>query len=56
MAPGWLTPITACRRFEDLPPAAQQYVTRLEQVLGCPVALISVGPRREEIIVRQAVL
>ena len=56
MAPGWLTPITACRRFEDLPPAAQQYVTRLEQVLGCPVALISVGPQREEIIVRQAVL
>jgi len=49
--PGWTEDITACQRFEDLPPAAQAYVQRVEDVLGCPVGLISVGPERSQTIV-----
>ncbi|MBN1554922.1 MAG: adenylosuccinate synthase [Phycisphaerae bacterium] len=46
--PGWSEEITDCRRFEDLPAGAQAYVTRVEEVTGCPVGLISVGPGREQ--------
>ena len=42
--PGWHCDITGVRRFEDLPPAAQNYVTRLEELVGCKIKYISVGP------------
>lgn len=50
--PGWSEDITAARRFDDLPAAAQAYVQRLEHLIDVPVRLISVGPEREQIIVR----
>ncbi len=49
--PGWDEEIGACRRFDDLPATARAYVERIEQLLGVPVGLISVGPQRDEIIV-----
>ncbi|MHC4986506.1 MAG: adenylosuccinate synthase [Planctomycetota bacterium] len=49
--PGWTEDITACQTYADLPPAAQQYVNRVEEILGCPVGLISVGPERSQTIV-----
>lgn len=49
--PGWQEPITGVRRFEDLPRAARAYVQRLEELVGCPFHIISVGPGREETIV-----
>ena len=48
--PGWQCPTTSARRLEDLPPQAQAYVKRLEELIGCPVDFISVGMRREESI------
>jgi len=51
-APGWSEDITGARTFEELPAAAQAYVERLERLVGVPVRLISVGPEREQIIVR----
>lgn len=50
--PGWHCDITAARRFEDLPAAAQAYVERLEALAGCRIAYISVGPEREACIRR----
>ena len=50
--PGWHCDITGCRKFEDLPQAAQDYVTYIEKAVGCPIAYISVGPDREACIVR----
>ena len=47
---GWQSPISDLRRFQDLPPRAQAYVKRLEELIGCPFDLISVGPRREQTI------
>ncbi len=49
--PGWKTDITQVRRFEDLPPNAQTYVKRLEELVGCPMVLVSVGPGRESTII-----
>ena len=52
--PGWREDISAVRRFEDLPDAARRYVERVGALAGVPVQLISVGPGRDETIVRQS--
>lgn len=54
--PGWQTPTSHLRRLEDLPAAAQAYVKRLEELVGCPITIISVGSRREETIVVKPVI
>jgi adenylosuccinate synthase len=48
--PGWKKDTSGARRFEDLAPEAQQYIRRLEEIIGCPASFISVGRSREEII------
>lgn len=48
--PGWDKPTAGLTRWEDLPPEAQRYTRRLEELLGCPVGIISTGPRRHETI------
>ena len=50
--PGFDGDISACRRFEDLPKAAQAYVEYCEQAVGCRISYVSVGAGREQIIVR----
>ena len=53
---GWQVPISDVTRFEELPPAARAYVSRVEELIGCPVSLISVGARREKTIAVSPVL
>ncbi len=50
--PGWSETTFGAKRWEDLPPAAQKYLLRLEQLTGVPVAIVSTGPERDETIVR----
>ncbi len=50
--PGWRGNLSGCRRFEELPREAQQYVHRVEALAGAPVWLVSVGPERSATIVR----
>jgi adenylosuccinate synthase len=52
LLPGWEVDITQARAFEDLPAEAQQYVARIEELLGIPASWISVGPGREQTIRR----
>ncbi|MDV5168162.1 adenylosuccinate synthase [Photobacterium rosenbergii] len=49
---GWSEDITGCRKFEELPKAAQDYVLRIEELMGVPVKMVSVGPGREQMIMR----
>ena len=49
--PGWENDITGVRRREHLPPAAREYVARIEEWTGLPVTFIGVGPAREQAIV-----
>ncbi|MDO6544235.1 adenylosuccinate synthase [Photobacterium sanguinicancri] len=49
---GWNEDITSCRKFEELPKAAQAYVLRIEELMGVPVKMVSVGPGREQMIMR----
>lgn len=53
--PGWQSPTTAARNFDDLPPNAQHYLQRLEALLGVPTAIISVGASRQDSIERVSV-
>jgi adenylosuccinate synthase len=49
--PGWRTDITGATSFEELPETARAYVRRLEELAGCPIVMVSVGPRRDQTIV-----
>jgi adenylosuccinate synthase len=49
--PGWEQDTAAVRRFEDLPVAAQAYVRRIESLMGCPIAIVSVGPERDQAVI-----
>ena len=49
---GWGCDISQARRWEDLPRAARDYVTFLEEAVNCPVAYVSVGAERESVILR----
>jgi adenylosuccinate synthase len=50
--PGWKQDISQCRRFDDLPQEAKQYVKRLEQLAGAPIKMVSVGSERTATLVR----
>ena len=54
--PGWSQDISACRRFEDLPPNAQAYVRAVEEMTGAPVSVVGVGPGRDECVVLRQLL
>ena len=50
--PGWQQDISGIRRWEDLPEAARNYVTMIEEAIGCPITYISVGAERDRMIVK----
>jgi adenylosuccinate synthase len=47
---GWQESISRIRNFEKLPMRAHNYMSRLEDLLSCPINLVSVGPDRRQII------
>lgn len=54
--PGWSESIEDIREFEKLPTACQDYVRFIEDSLGVPVILVSVGPERHQNIWRHSQL
>lgn len=48
--PGWKTPLGGITKYEDLPENAKKYISRLEDLIGAPIGIISVGPDREQTI------
>ncbi len=49
--PGWSDDISHIRNFDELPENAKAYLKRVEELTGLPVAMIGVGPKREQTIV-----
>ena len=47
---GWVEDITGMRTFEELPEATRSYVRWLEEVVGVPIEMLSVGPERDQVI------
>jgi len=54
--PGWQTTTTNIREYDKLPLQAQRYLTRLGELISCPVNLICVGPEREQTIIKTPIL
>ena len=52
--PGWKCDIRGQRDFTKLPIEAQNYVAFLEQKIGVPITIVSTGPERHEIALRQS--
>lgn len=48
---GWQQDITNVKSYEDLPENAKKYLNRLENLIGAPITIISVGPDREQTII-----
>ena len=42
--------VSGCRKPEDLPKAALEYIRFIEKAVGCPVKYVSVGAEREEYV------
>jgi adenylosuccinate synthase len=49
--PGWSESTVGAKRLDALPANARAYLSRLEQICGVPVDMISTGPERKETIV-----
>ena len=47
---GWQESTAGARRWADLPAAAIKYVRRIEELIACPVALLSTSPERDDTI------
>jgi len=50
--PGWKEDISGVRRYEDLPTATRAYVEWVEERVGAPILMLSVGPERDQVIPR----
>ncbi len=51
---GWDEPLELCRSYEDLPKNARDYIETIEHLTNVPITLVSVGPAREQSIVRKS--
>jgi len=45
--PGWSESTAGVREFSKLPAAARAYLRSLEELVGCPLAIVSTGPDRD---------
>jgi len=50
---GWKTKTSGVTEYDDLPAAARDYVSRVEELCGTVVGMISTGPERTETIIRK---
>ena len=50
---GWDQEISDIRDFDALPANAQRYVRRVEELCGVPIAIVSIGKRRSETLIRR---
>ncbi|MBL8550368.1 MAG: adenylosuccinate synthase [Hyphomonadaceae bacterium] len=48
--PGWSESTRGARSSRDLPANAIKYIRRIEELIGCPAALVSTSPERDDVI------
>lgn len=49
--PGWQSSTIGITQFDDLPENAKKYIKRIEEIIECPIDIISTGPDRSQTIV-----
>ena len=50
--PGWKTDIRGIKNYDELPENCRKYVEYIEEQIGFPITMVSNGPGREDIIIR----
>lgn len=53
---GWKSDIGGIRKYEDLPVNCRKYIEFVEEKIGFPITMVSNGPKREDIIMRESKL
>jgi len=48
--PGWDEPLSGLRHYKDLPQSCRHYLNFIEEFVGVPIAILSIGPERDETI------
>ena len=51
--PGWLTDMTQFKEESQFPKEFSDYIAFLEQQLGVPIRIVSIGPDRNQTIIRK---
>ncbi|MBU4293191.1 MAG: adenylosuccinate synthetase, partial [Actinobacteria bacterium] len=49
---GWKEDISGVKSFEDLPLNTKKYIEAIEKLIKVPISMISVGPERSQIIMK----
>lgn len=49
---GWKEDITGIRKYDNLPQNCRKYLERLEEILETPISIVSVGPDRDQTIIK----
>src|SRR5579872_450336 len=49
--PGWNQSTAGCKSWDELPAAARSYIQRIEELVGAPVNIVSVGRSRDQTII-----
>ena len=50
--PGFDDDVSKCRSFDELPEICKQYILKLEDLCGCKIAMVGIGPDRSQILER----
>ena len=48
---GWQCDISEITKFKDLPKQAKAYIKRIEELVGAPISILSIGPKRSQTII-----
>jgi len=48
---GWNESLDGIKNFEDLPENAKKYIKRIEELMGVPISIVSIGPERNQTLV-----
>ncbi len=50
--PGFNDDVSGCRSFDELPEICKKYILKLEELCGCKIAMVGIGPDRSQILER----
>ncbi len=50
--PGWTEDLRVAKSIDEMPPAARRYLAVIEERAGVPITIVSVGPERNQTLVR----
>ena len=51
--PGWHEDLSEAQSIEDLPANTRRYLETVEKLIGVPITMVGVGPKRSQVIYRK---